>query len=78
MKIPEKVYNVNMVGNSPDHEQIGQDCLVKESRDYGLYPLQTRFYMDQIPLNLFQYDKRSLNPVGAGYCWITGTDKKVD
>ena len=61
-----------------DHEQIGQEYLAKSSCDYNrLYPLESRFYMDQIPLDLFQAGKRSLNPVGKGYCWITGTDKKV-
>ena len=62
-----------MVGK--DHEQIGQECLAKGSCDYGLYPPQSRFYMDLIPLDLFQYGKRSLNPVCKGYFWITGTDK---
>ena len=66
-----------MDGNSHYHKQIGQECLQKGSCDYGLYPLKTRFYMDQIPLDLFQYGKRSLNPIGAGYCQIMGTDKKV-
>ena len=67
LKIPDKVQNVSMVGSS-EHEQIGQECLSKGSCDYGLYPLPTRFYMDQIPLDLFQYGKRSLNPIGEGYC----------
>ena len=31
----QKVYNVNMVGNSPDDEHIGEDCLAKEWCDYG-------------------------------------------
>ena len=65
LKIPEKFNNVNMDGNSHYHKQIGQECLQKGSCDYGLYPLKTRFYMDQIPLDLFQYGKRSLNPIGA-------------
>ena len=64
-----------MVGR--DHEQIGQESLAKGSCDYGLYPLQIRFYINNIPLDLFQSGKRSLNPVGKGYCWITGIDKKV-
>ena len=66
-----------MVSNSPDHIQIGKDFLALGSCDHGLYPLQTRFYMDQIPLNLLKYGKRSLSPVGAGYFWITGTNKKI-
>ena len=66
-----------MVSNSPDHIQIGKDCLALGSCDLGLYPFQTRFYMDQIPLNLLKYGIWSLSPVGAGYCWITVTNKKV-
>ena len=57
-----------MDANSQNHKQIAQESLDKGSCDYGLYPLETRFYMDLIPLDLFQYGKRSLNPIGAGYC----------
>ena len=72
---PDDVYSINRVGI--DHELFGQKCMPKGSCDYGLYPLQSRYYMDQIPLDLFQSDNRSLNPVGIGYCRITGTDKKM-
>ena len=34
------------------------------------------FYMDKVPLELIQLEKWSLNPRGAGFCWITGADKK--
>ena len=44
--------------------------------DYDIYALPSRFYMDQVPLDLLQSGKVSLNPKGAGFRWITGADKK--
>ena len=51
--------------NSYNYKQIGQVCLEKGPFDHGVYPLKTRFHMNQIPLDLFQYGKRSLYPL---YC----------
>ena len=65
LKIPEKFNNVNMDGNSHNYKQIGQVCLEKGPFDHGVYPLKKRFHMNQIPLDLFQYGKRSLYPL---YC----------
>ena len=57
--------------------RVAQQCQEKGSCNYGLYPLENRFYMDQVPLDLFQFGKKSLNEKGSGFCWIIGTDKKV-
>ena len=57
--------------------RVGQECWANGACDFGIYPLDRRFYMDQVPLDLFQYGKRSLNAKGAGFCWIVGTDKKI-
>ena len=58
--------------NNPRVGQVSQSCLEAGTCDYGIYPLKNRFYMDQVPLDLFQYGKVSLNPKGVGFCWITG------
>ena len=56
--------------------RVAKQCQEKGSCNYGLYPLENRFYMDQVPLDLFQFGKKSLNEKGSGFCWIIGTDKK--
>ena len=61
---------------NPRVGQVSQSCLEVGTCDFGIYPLANRFYMDQVPLDLFQFGKVSLNPKGAGFCWITGADKK--
>ena len=55
---------------------VSQSCREAGTCDYGIYPLSNRFHMDHVPLDLFQFGKASLNPKGAGFCWITGADKK--
>ena len=55
--------------SNPRAGQVSQSCLEAGTCDYGIYPLKNRFYMDQVPLDLFQYGKVSLNPKGAGFCW---------
>ena len=55
---------------------MSQSCREAGTWDYGIYPLSNRFYMDQVPLDLSQFGKASLNPKGAGFCLITGADKK--
>ena len=55
---------------------VSQSCREAGTCDYGIYPLSNRFYMDQVPLDFFQFGKASLNPKGADFCWITGADKK--
>ena len=57
---------------NPQAVQLNPSCINAGKCDYGIYPLQSRFYMDQVPLDLFQFGKVSLNPKGAGFCWITG------
>ena len=57
--------------------RVAQQCQEKGSCNYGLYPLENRFYMDQVPLDLFQFGKKSPNEKGSGLCWIIETDKKV-
>ena len=54
---------------------MSASCRNVRKCDYGIYPLPSRFYLDQIPLDLFQLGKLSLNPKGAGFCWLTGADK---
>ena len=60
---------------NPQADRLSASCLNAGWCDYGIYPLPNRFYMDQVPLDLFQFGKVSLNPKGAGFCWITGADK---
>ena len=60
----------------PQAYRLSESCRKAGTCDYGLYPLASRFYVDQVPLDLFQFGKVSLNPKGAGFCWITGADKK--
>ena len=61
---------------NPQADRLSASCLNAGMCDYDIYPLPSRFYMDQVPLDLFQFGKVSLNPNGAGFCWITGADKK--
>ena len=61
---------------NPRVGQVSQSCLEAGTGGFGIYPLANRFYMDQVPLELFQFGKVSLNPKGAGFCWITRADKK--
>ena len=68
---------MELSGNLAHIPVLSQSCLEAGNCDYGLYPLESRFYMDQVPLDLFQFGKRSLNPKGAGFCWVTGADKKA-
>ena len=52
--------------HNPHIGQVSKSCLEAGTCDYGIYPLENRFYIDQVPLDLFQYGKASLNPKGAG------------
>ena len=45
--------------------RLSASCRKAGKYDYGIYPLPSRFYMDQVPLDLFQFGKVSLNPKGA-------------
>ena len=40
--------------------------------DYGKYPGEARFHMDQVPADFAQYGKSSYNDKGQGSCWIVG------
>ena len=70
------VLSMEMDFSNPRVGLVSQSCIAAGTCDYGLYPLEHRFYMDQVPLDLFQFGKVSLNPKGAGFCWVTGADKK--
>ena len=51
---------------NPQADRLSASCLNTGMCEYGIYPLPNRFYIDQVPLDLFQFGKGSLNPKGAG------------
>jgi len=40
--------------------------------DYGLYPGEARYHVDQVPADFASYGRRSVNDKGTGVCHITG------
>ena len=61
---------------NPQADRLSESFRNAGMSDCGIYPLSSRFYMDQVPLDLFQFGKVSLNPEGAVFYWIIGADKK--
>ena len=44
----------------PQAPWVSQSCREAGTCDYGIYPLSNRFYMDQVPLDLFSLEKPRL------------------
>ena len=44
--------------------------------NYGLYPGENRYHVDQVPMEFGNYGAQTYNLQGQGGCWVTGS--KVD
>ena len=62
---------------NPEADRLNSSCLNAGMCDYGIYSLPSRFYTEQVPLDLFQFAKVSLDHGVASFCWITITKRKL-
>ena len=53
-------------------------CAAGDIHEWGFYPQESRFCLDQVPLDQFQYaSTATYNPKGLGFAWGFGADKKL-